>query len=144
MFLGKGVLKICSKFTGKHPTPKCDSNKVALQLYWNRTLAWVFCCKFAAYIQNTFSQEHLSRAACYVSYTMITYPFCSNSSKKIFFSTMFSALQYSFLHYEFSWWFLVYFIWTENEIKKGKYSNEIRIFTFLWEQMNDLFDVKHV
>ena len=28
-----------------------------------RTLAWVFSCKFAAYFQNTFSQEHLRRAA---------------------------------------------------------------------------------
>ena len=30
-----------------------------LQLYWNRTLAWVFSYKFAAYSQNTFSYEHL-------------------------------------------------------------------------------------
>ena len=37
--------------------PKCDFNKVALQLYWNRTSAWVFSCKFAAYFQNTFSQN---------------------------------------------------------------------------------------
>ena len=35
--------------------PKCDFNKVALQLYWNHTLAWVFSCKSAAYFQNTFS-----------------------------------------------------------------------------------------
>ena len=34
---------------------KCDFNKVALQLYWNRTSAWVSSCKFAAYFQNTFS-----------------------------------------------------------------------------------------
>ena len=27
------------------------------------TLAWVFSCKFAAYFQNTFSWEHLWRAA---------------------------------------------------------------------------------
>ena len=44
VFLGKGVLKICSKFTGEHPCqnaisiklfcmPKGDFNKVALQLY---------------------------------------------------------------------------------------------------------------
>ena len=31
---------------------KCDFNKVALQLHWNRTLAWVFSCKFAACFQN--------------------------------------------------------------------------------------------
>ena len=45
------------------PMPKCDFNKVALQLYWNRTSSWVFSRKFAAYIQNTFSLEHLWTAA---------------------------------------------------------------------------------
>ena len=29
MFLEKGVLKICDKFTGEIPMPKCDFNKVA-------------------------------------------------------------------------------------------------------------------
>ena len=33
------------------------------QLYWNRTSAWVFSCKFAAYFQNTFSKEHFWTAA---------------------------------------------------------------------------------
>ena len=33
VFLGKGVLKICRKFIGEHPLPKCDFNKVAKQLY---------------------------------------------------------------------------------------------------------------
>ena len=42
---------------------KCDFNKVALQLYWNRTSAWVFSCKFTAYFKNTFSKEHLWMAA---------------------------------------------------------------------------------
>ena len=28
------------------------------QLYWNHTPAWVLSCKFAAYFQNTLSQEH--------------------------------------------------------------------------------------
>ena len=36
------------------PMPKCDFNKVAKQLYWNRTSAWVFSCKFTAYFQNIF------------------------------------------------------------------------------------------
>ena len=47
------------------PTPMCDFNKVAtaLQLYWNRTSAWVFSCKFVAYFQNTFSKDHLWTAA---------------------------------------------------------------------------------
>ena len=38
---------------------KCDFNKVAKQLYRNHTSAWMLPCKFAAYFQNTFSQEHL-------------------------------------------------------------------------------------
>ena len=37
------------------PMPKCDFNNVALQIYWNHTLTWVFSCKFAAYFQNSFS-----------------------------------------------------------------------------------------
>ena len=37
------------------PLPKCDHNKVPLQLYWIQTSTWVFSCKFAAYFQNTFS-----------------------------------------------------------------------------------------
>ena len=44
------------------PMSKCDFNKVAKQLYWNRILARVFC-KFAVYFQNTFSEEHICRAA---------------------------------------------------------------------------------
>ena len=43
--------------------PKCDFKTAALQLYWNRTSAWVFFCKFATYFQNTFSYEHLWMAA---------------------------------------------------------------------------------
>ena len=38
---------------------KNDFNKVTKQLYWNRTSAWVFACKFAAYFQNTFFTEQL-------------------------------------------------------------------------------------
>ena len=41
------------------PMSKCDFNKVALQLYWNRTLAWVFSCKFAAYFQNMGVLPHI-------------------------------------------------------------------------------------
>ena len=33
-------------------------NKVAKQLYWNHTLAWVLSCKLAAYFQSIFSQDH--------------------------------------------------------------------------------------
>ena len=51
VFLIKGVLKICSKFTGEHP---CRS-VISIKLHWHHTLAWVFSCKFVAYFQNTFS-----------------------------------------------------------------------------------------
>ena len=33
---------------------KWDFNKVALQLYWKHTSAWLFSCRFAADFQNTF------------------------------------------------------------------------------------------
>ena len=39
------------------------NTKMLKQLYWNRTSAWVLSCKFATHFQNTFSQEHLWRAA---------------------------------------------------------------------------------
>ena len=58
------VLCWCSRT----PMLKCDFKNVALQRYWNRTSAWLFSCKFAAYFQNTFSQEHLWTAASYSSY----------------------------------------------------------------------------
>ena len=55
--------KMCSEnmqqIYRRTPIPKCDFNKVTLQLYWNRTSAWAFFCKFAAYFQNTFSKKHL-------------------------------------------------------------------------------------
>ena len=66
----RGVLrKKCSqnmqKIYRRTPMPRCDFNKVALQLYWfwNRASAWVFSCKFAAYFQNIFSKEHHWMAA---------------------------------------------------------------------------------
>ena len=59
VFLGKGVLKICSKFTGDHP---CRS-VISIKLQSNHTSAWVFSCKLAAYFQNTFSYEHVWTAA---------------------------------------------------------------------------------
>ena len=47
MFLRKGVLKICSKFTGKHP---CQS-VIAIKLLW------VFSCKFSACFISLFSKN---------------------------------------------------------------------------------------
>ena len=57
VFLRNGVLKICNKFTGEHP---CQS---AISIKLQSTSAWVFSCKFIAYFQNIFSQEHLWVAA---------------------------------------------------------------------------------
>ena len=56
----RGVLKkTCSEnmqqIYRRTPMLKCDFNQFAKQLYWNRTSAWVYSCKFAAYFQNTFS-----------------------------------------------------------------------------------------
>ena len=56
----RGVLrKRCSEniqqIYRRMPMPKCNLNKVALQLYWNHTSVWLFSWKFAAYFQNTFS-----------------------------------------------------------------------------------------
>ena len=62
----RGVLsKRCSEnmlqIYRKTPMPKCDFNKVAKQLYWNHTSAWVFSCKFAAYFQNTYHILYISK-----------------------------------------------------------------------------------
>ena len=58
VFLGKGILKICSKFTGEHSCRSLISTKLL-----KHTLTRVLSCKFAAYFQNTFSSKHLRRAA---------------------------------------------------------------------------------
>ena len=50
--------KVFRKYAANYkrtPMWKCDFNKFATQLYWNRTSAWAFSCKFAAYFQNIFS-----------------------------------------------------------------------------------------
>ena len=43
------------------PMPKCDFNKVAKQLYWNHTLAWVFSCKFGAIFRTPFTKNTAGR-----------------------------------------------------------------------------------
>ena len=45
------------------PMLKYDFNKLAKQLYWNHTSAWVLSCKFAIYFQNIFLWEHVWKAA---------------------------------------------------------------------------------
>ena len=52
VFLGNGVLKICSKLTGKHPCGSLISIK--LQRYWIHTSACVFSYNFAEYLHSTF------------------------------------------------------------------------------------------
>ena len=65
VFLRKGVLKICSMFTGEHPCRMCDFSKVAKQLYLNCTSAWVFSCKFTVYFQNNFLKNTSGRLLLY-------------------------------------------------------------------------------
>ena len=78
------LIKSCSEnmqqIYRRTPMPKWDFNKVALQLYWKHTLAWVFSYKFAAVFQNSFLWEYLCRAAslyvtCYVR------QFCNDYNK---------------------------------------------------------------
>ena len=47
----------------KMPMRKCDFNKVGVQLSWNHTSVWVLSCIFAAYLRNTFLEEHLWQTA---------------------------------------------------------------------------------
>ena len=37
---------------------KCDFNKFDLQIYWNRSLAWVLSCKLVAYFSEPLFSEH--------------------------------------------------------------------------------------
>ena len=69
--LPRGVLRkrcseICSKFTGEHPCRSAISIKLLcnfIEIAGNRTSLLVFSCTFAAYLQSTFSQEHVWLAA---------------------------------------------------------------------------------
>ena len=59
VFLRKGVVKTCSKFTGEHPCGSAISIK--LQSNFIEIAPWHGCStgNFAVYFQNTFSTEHL-------------------------------------------------------------------------------------
>ena len=59
------------------PMWKSDFNKVALQIYWNHTSAWVSSCKLAAYFQNNFLKKHLWRDLS--EYSIITFQGFLNS-----------------------------------------------------------------
>ena len=72
VFLGKGVLKICRKFTGEHPSELRFQQ--SCKVHWNHTSACMFSCKFAAYFQNIFFIEHLRVVAfenCQINVTHI-------------------------------------------------------------------------
>ena len=56
VFLGKGNLKIFSKFC-RTPIPKCDFDKVALQFYWNQSSGWVLSCKFLQVFRTPFKKS---------------------------------------------------------------------------------------
>ena len=43
------------------PMPKCDFNKVAKQLYWSHTSAWVFSCKLREPLDGCFWQFQILR-----------------------------------------------------------------------------------
>ena len=72
MFLGKGGLKIYEVNLQENTYGKVSFNKVAKQLYWNHTSAWVFSCKFTAYFQNTFFTEHLRATTSEDRYLSVT------------------------------------------------------------------------
>ena len=70
---------------------KCGFNKIALQFCRNRTSAWLFSYKFAAYFQNTFSQEHIWTAAS-VPISPYMYLQQKNTSSKVLMNTNRSTL----------------------------------------------------
>ena len=50
--------------------PKCDFNKVALQLYWNHTSAWLFSCKFAVFFRTPFLKTPLDDCFCAFNFSL--------------------------------------------------------------------------
>ena len=55
VFLEKGVLRICIKFTGEHPCRSVTSVKLQNNFIEITLRHGVFSCKFAAYFQSSFS-----------------------------------------------------------------------------------------
>ena len=77
VFLEKGVLKICSKFTGEHPcrnviSIKLESKATLLKSHFGMGVL----CKFATCFQNTISQEHVLVAASEILQFFVPEPFC--------------------------------------------------------------------
>ena len=126
VFLRKGVLKICSKFTGEHPCGSVISIKLQ-----NRTLTWVFSFKFATYFQNIFSQEHLWRAASVCS-KLKYYGACSylgtNEEKKFFIIQIIDKYQNFKRQFNRSWSLLGHFFIPTNWRRIGKYFSDTSLF----------------
>ena len=82
--------------------PKCDFDKVAKQLYWNHTSAWMFSCKFAVYFQNICYWEHLWTAASeYNAFSLSNKP----ASLTIPFTSFWIHACILFKHSDFVWVF---------------------------------------
>ena len=81
--------------------PNCNFNKVAKQLYWNRTSAWVFSSKYVAYFQNIFLfSEHF-----WVAASVLCNFACNFSMTK----------SYHYQQFVSSWMFLVVrIVWVDN------------------------------
>ena len=84
-FPSTGVLiKKCSENMQqiyRTPMPKRDFNKVALQLYWNRTLAWVFSYKFAVFSEHLFIRTPVKDCFCTIIYFVLMCTFISIPSR---------------------------------------------------------------
>ena len=65
VFLGKGVLKICSKFRGEHPYWSGISIKLK-HLYWNHTLAWCSPVELLHIFRTPFLQKTSGRLFLYM------------------------------------------------------------------------------
>ena len=76
--------------------PKCDFNKVARQLYLNRTLPWVLYCKF--FLRTPFSWEHLWTTASEIS-AKVMKNYCLKTTPAFF--TW--RLTFSYFHVCLSW-----------------------------------------
>ena len=68
VFLWKGGLKICGKFTEEQPWGSVISVRLRSIFIEIALRAWVFPCKFAAYFQNTIFWDHLWVAASVTRY----------------------------------------------------------------------------
>ena len=74
------------KIFRRSPIQKCDFINAAMQHYCSHTSAWIFSCKFAAYLQNTYFEEHLSRKQTACKYfTFIKCCFVNCSQIEMFF-----------------------------------------------------------